>query len=396
MKYVQLKKYFHINERECNEIYLKRFESESSHKLGISIHGYECFYMNNDEIINLIGQIYEINTWLEKTLRTENLPLPSHHYLILRSLIEEIRSSNRIEGIYSTRKEIQDMIMNEPPLKYKRFYGMVHKYAKLVQESHFQIQTSSDIRDLYDDILLDDILEENQKDYPDGIIFRKETVEINSGNKVLHKGIIGEKNIIEMMEHSLKILNDDSINFLIRIAIFHYLFEYIHPFYNGNGRMGRFIASGYLSNHLNTLSALQLSIACLHNTKTYYDAFEMTNDIRNKADLTIFIIHFLEIYLSGLKELQENIQMTMFTYQNIKKKIHSHVNEKHHELVEILLQSTLFGPSGLTMSELVELTSLTEQTLRRNIKEINQTHQIIKVNNRNKPYQYTIDIDNII
>ena len=83
--------------------------------------------------------------------------------------------------------------------------------------------------------------------------------------------------------------------------------------------MGRFLVTGYLSEHLSILSSFQFSIACLHHSSKYYKAFKMTNDIRNKSDLTPFIIHFLEIYLSGLEEL---IKMTNKTEQTLRKHIH--------------------------------------------------------------------------
>lgn len=396
MEYIPLQKMFHINEQESNNLYFKRFESESTHKLGIELNGFECFYLINDEILKLIDGIYEINRWLEKTISSNDFPVAAKSYLLVSTLIEEIKSSNKIEGIHSTRKELKEMILSEPPKKYVRFYGMVNKYEKLNNEEFLPIETSSDIRRLYDEILLKDIIDEDERDKPDGIIFRSDSVEVKSSYKVIHKGVSGEKNIIEIMDKSLKILNDSKINFLIRIAIFHYLFEYIHPFYNGNGRMGRFLASGYLSKHLNILCALQFSVACIHSRNKYYDSFKITNDIRNKSDLTIFIICFLEIYLSGLIELKEHIESTLNAYTYMKEKIIEFFDSKYQYLVEVLLQVTLFSiGDGLTMSQIVNITSYTEQTIRKMIKHINREFSIIKIDKTNKPYKYTIDIDNV-
>ena len=396
MEYVSLKKIFHKDEKECNKLYSKRFESESTYRLGIELHGFECFYLINNEILKLIDDIYVINIWLEKTMTHDSFPEFAKYYLLMSTLIEEIRSTNKIEGINSTRKELKEIIVKEPPKKYVRFYGLVNKYEKLLKEEFKSIETSSDIRKLYDEILLKDILEEDEGDKPDGIIFRSGSVEVMSSCDVIHKGVSGEKNIIEKIDKSLKILNDSKINFLIRTAIFHYLFEYIHPFYNGNGRMGRFIASGYLSKHLNILCALQFSVACIHNHNRYYEAFKMTNDIRNKSDLTVFIIYFLEIYLSGLKELKDHIESTLNKYTYIKEKIDKLLDNKYLKFVDILLQSTFFNiDDGLTMDQIVSLTKITEQTIRKMIKNINKDFNIIKIDNANKPYKYAIDIENI-
>lgn len=394
MKYVHLKKLFHTKENECNEVYLKRFNGETTKKLDIKLkNGFECFYLINGEILSLIDKIYAINTWLEKNMASETLPSTAKNYLIVTSLVEEIRSSNQMEGIYSTRKELKDMIVEENSEKYKRFSGMINKYQKLWKNSFDSLTSVSDIRKLYDEVLLDDVVKEDEKDRPDGILFRKNSVEVKSSTKVIHTGVIGENNIIDMLEKSLKILNDQENNFLIKTAIFHYLFEYIHPFYNGNGRMGRFLVSGYLSQNLNILCALQFSIACIHNNRKYYDAFKLTNDIRNKGDLTVFIIYFLEIYLSGLEELKERIETTIDTYNYISEKICNHVDSKYKDFVVLILQISLFGIEGFLMSQLVKLTNYTEQSIRNIIKIVNKDHNIIKIDKEHKPYKYSIDLE---
>ena len=394
MKYIQLKKMFHIDENKCNELYFKRFNSETTNHLEIKLNNdYECFYLINDEILSLLDKIYMLNTWLEKTMASDALPNLAKEYLIISTLVEEIRSSNQMEGIYSTRKELKDMLIDNTPKNYKRFSGMINKYEKLRKEQFLKLNSVSDIRTLYDEILLEDVINEDEKDKPDGVIFRKGSVEISSGTKVIHQGIVGENNIIDMIEKSLKILNNENINFLIRIAVFHYLFEYIHPFYNGNGRMGRFLASGYLANHLNILCALQFSIACTHNNKKYYEAFTLTNDIRNKSDLTVFIIYFLEIYLSGLQELKEKIEDTINVYNYMVKKLCKYVDSKYQSLVELILQVTLFGIEGVTITQLVKITNYSEQSIRTMIKKINHKNNIIKIDQQHKPYKYSINLD---
>lgn len=394
MKYIQLKKIFHINEHESNKLYTRRFDGETTNRLGIKLsNGYECFYLVNDEVLSLIEKVYMLNTWLEKTMASDMLPNSAKNYLIVSTLVEEIRSSNQMEGIYSTRKELKDMIVEKNSKSHKRFSGMINKYEKLRMEEFLPLNSVSDIRKLYDEILLEDVIKEDEKDEPDGVIFRKGTVEVSSGTRVIHKGIVGENNIIDMIEKSLKILNDENINFLIRVAVFHYLFEYTHPFYNGNGRMGRFLASGYLSNHLNILCALQFSIACIHHNRKYYDAFDLTNDIRNKGDLTVFIIYFLEIYLSGLEELKDRIESTINTYNHMLEKICKYIDTKYEMFVELILQVTLFGVEGFEMSQLVKITKYTEQTIRTMIKNVNKEHNIIKIDKQHKPYKYSINRD---
>lgn len=104
-----------------------------------------------------------------------------------------------------------------------------------------------------------------------------------------------EAKIIEYMNKALNILNDSSIDLLIRVALFHYYFGYIHPFYDGNGRINRFISSYILSKNFGGVIGFRLSMTIKENLSQYLDAFSHTNDVRNRADISTFIYEFLDI-----------------------------------------------------------------------------------------------------
>lgn len=87
---------------------------------------------------------------------------------------------------------------------------------------------------------------------------------------------------------------------LIRISIAHYQFETIHPFLDGNGRIGRLLITLYLvSNGLLTRPTLYLSAFFEKNKSLYYDNLSR---VRTHNDLT----QWLKFFLEGIKQIAQN------------------------------------------------------------------------------------------
>ncbi|WP_338127945.1 Fic family protein [Bacillus velezensis] len=101
-----------------------------------------------------------------------------------------------------------------------------------------------DFRELYDELVADEI---GAEDAPDGELFRKGYVEVNDGNMTTHIGVNSEQKITEALEALIAYLHDETHPQLYRYMTAHYYYEYIHPFYDGNGRTGRLIVGSYLS-----------------------------------------------------------------------------------------------------------------------------------------------------
>ena len=236
------------------------------------------------------------------------------------------------------------------------------------------LDTCEDIRKIYDDIFLEEIKKYDKDNMPDGQIFRKESVSVYSATeKEIHHGLMPESNIIDVMSKSLAFLHNDDVEELLRIAVFHYLFGYIHPFYDGNGRTSRFISSYLLSKQLNHIIGYRISYTIKENIKEYYKAFKVCNDPLNKGDLTSFVEMFLNIIDISAKQLSNALASRVQSLNNLENsiKLLPHGNEvKYAGLYDLLIQASLFADSGISTTELCEMLDVVPATLRTRINSI--------------------------
>ncbi len=377
-----------------NSIYNEKFNSESTIKFDIYINEYQSFFTYDKYIMSLVSKIRDIDERIKEIF--SNLPEIAIDQYKRKSLIDEIEYTNSIEGVIFTRKDINDLI-NEIEKRFKiknRFEGIVNKYLLLNSEK-IEFNNPIDIRKLYNDMLYNEIKDEDEKNLPDGKIFRKEVVHVyKSSEKIIHNGIMPESKIIEYINKALNILNDKSIDILIRVSLFHYYFGYIHPFYDGNGRINRFISSYILSKHLNQIIGFRLSMTIKENLTQYLDAFAHTNDIRNRADVSTFVYEFLDIIYKSYQKTEiyalERSQ-ALNKYELILDKIiplfEFDKNKKDIiDLLYILIQCSVFSDFGLTKTNLCKI-------LKKGNTKVTEFLGILKKNNlcvemQSKKYHY--------
>lgn len=395
MEYELLSKIFYKKPTEYESIYDARFNSEASIKLPIKIHENVGFIFNTNEITKLLVKIYKtINKINLLRTRLPNIAINSY---IIKSLKDEIALTNEIEGVRSTRKEIEDAIDSIKNDKSARFKGLVDKYFKLISNEIIPLNNCEDIRTIYDALVLPEIEKEN---LPDGILFRKEPVQVVSATpKEKHRGIMPESKIIESLDLCLDFLKNDDIDSLTKISAFHYLFGYIHPFYDGNGRTSRFISSYLIKNELDVLLALKLSYTVKNNINKYYKAFDVCNDRKNKGDITFFVVTFLELLSQASDDLYTKIadlNDQLNYYNNIINMLVNEkvLNDKQAKCIFILCQNRLFDDTYMNMNTLTELLEKSDTTTRKILKSLESKNLLVKSRNKNQ-YLYSANLDSL-
>lgn len=395
MEYELLSKIFYKKPTEYESIYDARFNSEASIKLPIKIHENVGFIFNTNEITKLLVKIYKTINKIN-LLRT-HLPNIAINSYIIKSLKDEIVLTNEIEGVRNTRKEIEDAIDSIKNDKSARFKGLVDKYFKLISNEIIPLNNCKDIRTIYDALVLPEIEKEN---LPDGILFRKEPVQVVSATqKEKHRGIMPESKIIESLDLCLDFLKNDDIDSLIKISAFHYLFGYIHPFYDGNGRTSRFISSYLIKNELDVLLALKLSYTVKNNINKYYKAFDVCNDRKNKGDITFFVVTFLELLSQASDDLYTKIadlNDQLNYYNNIINTLVNEkvLNDKQAKCIFILCQNRLFDDTYMNMNTLTELLEKSDTTTRKILKSLESKNLLVKSRNKNQ-YLYSANLDSL-
>lgn len=390
MNYELLSSLYYKSKNEYEQEYNNRFHSIASKRLNISIEENQCFYILTEEVVNKLYNIMVLNQKLDKL--TSEIPGIALQQYIKKCLIDEIVLTNEIEGVVSTRKDINEILENVED-KNKRLTGLVNKYLKLCSEENIDIITCNDVRNIYNDLLWEEISEDDKLNLPDGVYFRKEGVDVLSPfKKVIHKGVMPEEKINLMMTQALNILNDRDIIPILRIAIFHYLFGYIHPFYDGNGRTSRFISSYLLSKELNTLTGFGLSYAIKENISQYYKGFKTVNEKKNKGDLTPFIILFLDILSKELESLNNSVIKRINIINRYSKVIEvmEKKDKQKQNIIFVIFQETLFGEAGIDVSSLVEFTETSKYKVTQVLKEYDD--MLIKNKIGRKNY-YSFDLD---
>ena len=206
-----------------------------------------------------------------------------------------------------------------------RFSSMVAKYKSILTDSaSISFRICEDIRAFYDEFAHKEVKANNLAHELDGNLFRRDSVDITSASgKILHRGTYPAERIIELLNVTLGILHDLNMPLLARVAIFHYLFEYVHPFYDGNGKIARFIVSYFLAGRFHRLFALRLSVLIKKNRKKYYELFREIDSEWNCGDLTPFVIGFTEIISATFDDISLSLNNKIMQLTNYRQKLYA-------------------------------------------------------------------------
>lgn len=399
-KYEKMEK-LHYIKTDTEKEYKNRINSQSSivTELNIFSESYKkeipLFYMFLPEHVRKKEEIYMKSKDIEKAF--DKLPNLIKLYTLNRLFVNEILYTNEIEGVYSTKKAIYSLMQGKENSKVKKsekLIGIIQKYKNILENNLESIEKTEDFRKLYDNLFVDFLKDESYK--LDGKLFRANRVDIiNSMGEVIHSGISGEDKIKSELEKWIKFMGEKELPVLVKACIGHFFLEYIHPFYDGNGRYGRYLFSMYLAENIDRYTALSVSYAISKNKMNYYKSFKNVENKYNKGEITFFVGNLLNTVIEGqnsiIELLSETIQKIGYMndiFEKIRKEKNLTTNEK--DIFYVFIQDYLFnGFDRITNQELAKILKKSLPTINKYINELYKKGLIVKISQSPLKYEIT-------
>jgi Fic family protein len=286
--------------------------------------------------------------------------IPNQMILINALTLQEAKDSSGIENIITTHDELYLASVSE---KFSKEVKEVINYKEALIYGYEQVKKNK-LLTLNDIIKIQSIIVGNNA----GI--RKQIGTVLKNDKtgeVIYTPPQHYDEIMNLLENLFLYINDDSLeeyDYLIKMALIHYQFESIHPFYDGNGRSGRVLNVLYLVlKNLLELPILYLSDYILKHKGDYYRLLQELKEKENYIDWIIYMLTAVEITANNTCHLIEGIEKLM---NKTKYLIRSKVPKIYSkDLVEVL-----FLHPYTKIDFLVERLELHRQTASKYLREL--------------------------
>ncbi len=267
----------------------------------------------NLESVRVLKKLISAHKYLAE-LKSSVKTIPNEEILINTLSLQEAKASSEIENIITTHDELYSETDLDDKLNFTS--KEVQYYAQAVKKG-FSLIKENNLLTVNMVCEIHEILEKNKAG------FRRTpgtTLKNALTNEVVYTPPQDHQQIVELMNNLEFFINDQSssdLDPLIKMAVIHHQFESIHPFYDGNGRVGRIINILYLIiNDLQTLPILYLSRYIIANKSQYY---QLLNDVRENnvwEEWILFILDGVEKTAKQTVSLVEKISELMQIYKH--------------------------------------------------------------------------------
>lgn len=198
-------------------------------------------------------------------------------------------------------------------------------------------------------LMMQDLVERNGK-------YRTDGVGIFDGERVVHLAPPADR-IPELMTDLFEWLKTSDVHPLIKSCVFHYEFEFIHPFQDGNGRMGRLWQTAILKDWKEIFAWLPVETLIKENQKEYYNVLG-TSD--SEANSTKFIEFMLSLILNTIEEIIES-------EKKVTQKVTVKVTQNQKKILDVIKENPY-----VTQEELANIVGITRKSVIENMKKLQE------------------------
>ena len=192
--------------------------------------------------------------------------------------------------------------------------------------------------------------------------YRNDGVGIFDGKEVVHVAPPAER-VPLLMADLFEWLKTSDAHPLVKSCVFHYEFEFIHPFQDGNGRIGRLWQSAILKDWRNIFAWLPVESLIKEKQAEYYSALNVSD---TSADSTFFIEFLLGLILSTIEDiLESHVKVTVNVTQKVT------VNQQK------ILELTKENPH-ITQNELTQAVGIARKNIVSNMKKLQEAGLLVR------------------
>ena len=296
-------------------------------------------------ISNISEKIGEIN-YLQNN--------PYHIRLRKENRIKTIHSSLAIENNSLSLKQITAIIDGKHvlgnPNEIKEVKNSIQAYDLLLSLNPYN---EKDLLKAHK-LMMQDLVEISGK-------YRTDGVGIFDGEKVVHLAPPADR-VSELMFDLFEWIKTSDVHPLIKSCVFHYEFEFIHPFQDGNGRMGRLWQTVILKEWKEIFAWLPVETLIKENQKEYYCVLGASDSAANS---TKFIEFMLSLILNTIEEIIE-------TEKKVTQKVPVKVTVNQQKIIDAIKENPY-----VTQEELADIVGIARKNIIANMKKL-QTNGLIK------------------
>ena len=203
-------------------------------------------------------------------------------------------------------------------------------------------------------------------------MFRSGNVGVYDGDRLIHAGT-PSRYVPELVAQLMAWLKKSKYHPLVKSCIFHYEFEFIHPFADGNGRIGRLWQSLILQKWNDIFTWLPVETLVHENQEEYYRVLKLADNAADSTEFVAFMLGMIRDALKGLSENQLRENQNRDGGQNVAINVAVNVVTNEDKVIALLRQD-----GRLTARILASSLGLTQRQVQRIIAKLKKEGKVVR------------------